>query len=77
MRITNIYFNRQEVETSDGKLYSIGVTQTENKTDIFKIQIRETIKNHLSKQDKLGNRIKGRVLAEIFWIFLFRAIKKK
>ena len=58
LRITNIYFNRQEVETSDGKLYSIGVTQTENKTDIFKIQIRETIKNHLSKQDKLGNRIK-------------------
>ena len=47
-----------KVELSDGKIFKVEEDGNENKEAIFRTQIRETIKAHLSKQDELGDQIK-------------------
>ncbi|MCX6715235.1 MAG: DEAD/DEAH box helicase family protein [Candidatus Uhrbacteria bacterium] len=51
----NAQFNR--VELSDGNFYKLEA-ETENKTEIFRTQIRETIKAHMDKQQSLESSIK-------------------
>lgn len=45
------------VELSNGKVYSTA-DDTENRDELFRTQIRETIKAHMRKQEQLGDRIK-------------------
>lgn len=51
----NAQFNR--VELSDGKFHSLE-DQMQNKVMVFRTQIRETIKAHMSKQEQIGKRAK-------------------
>lgn len=45
-------------EITGGKFFSVSESQAEDKADIFRVQIRETIKSHFEKQASLGDRVK-------------------
>lgn len=57
LMVTNIDARHKRVELSDGNFYFLDAT-SENKSEIFRTQIRETIKNHFDKQNQIGDRIK-------------------
>ncbi|SMM99948.1 Type III restriction enzyme, res subunit:DEAD/DEAH box helicase, N-terminal [uncultured Candidatus Thioglobus sp.] len=46
------------VELTGGVFYSVTEVKSADKVDIFRVQIRETIKNHFAKQKQLGTEIK-------------------
>lgn len=50
--VFDVNAREKRVELSDGKFYKLE-EDGENKEDIFRVQIRETIKLHLDKQNKL------------------------
>ncbi len=50
--------SKDGVEISGGKFYKIEKDIDENKKDIFRVQIRETIKEHFTKQEEFGENIK-------------------
>jgi len=56
--IEEISTAKNGVEVSGGVFFSIHEIQDQDKTDIFRVQIRETIKNHFEKQASLGDDIK-------------------
>ncbi len=62
-KYTDIFINEIDartgkIELSNGKIFKVEEDANENKEAIFRTQIRETIKAHLSKQEKLGDQIK-------------------
>ncbi|SHN93571.1 Type III restriction enzyme, res subunit:DEAD/DEAH box helicase, N-terminal, partial [Bathymodiolus heckerae thiotrophic gill symbiont] len=56
--IEEISTAKNGVEITGGKFFSVSESQAEDKADIFRVQIRETIKNHFEKQASLGDRVK-------------------
>jgi type III restriction enzyme len=58
LRITEISNEKNRVEISSGEFFTLGQDNNKDKTDIFRVQVRETIKNHLEKQQQLGKNIK-------------------
>jgi type III restriction enzyme len=57
--VEEISISKNGVEVSGGVFFSIHEAQAQDKEDIFRVQIRETIKNHFEKQASLGNDIKA------------------
>ena len=57
--VEEISISKNGVEVSGGVFFSIHEAQAQDKVDIFRVQIRETIKNHFEKQASLGNDIKA------------------
>jgi len=55
--VNDVNAAHNRVELSDGKYYQLDAG-VENKEDIFRTQIRETIKAHLDKQESVGERLK-------------------
>jgi type III restriction enzyme len=55
--IMDVHAIKNRVELSDGKFYYLE-TESENKEDVFRAQIRETIKAHCDKQEELGEDVK-------------------
>jgi len=53
LEVAEVDMLKGEVELSDGRVYKI--TENKNKEEIFRTQIRETIKTHFEKQDELKN----------------------
>lgn len=54
--VSDINLNENFLELSDGK--RIKIEESENKVDLFRAQISETVKSHFIKQQKLGEKIK-------------------
>lgn len=57
VQVNDVDARHGRVELSDGKYYRISEEQ-ENQEAIFRMQIRETIKAHLDKQEELGGSVK-------------------
>ncbi len=50
--------SKDGVDVTGGKFYKIENSIDEDKADIFRVQIRETIKEHFDKQEEFGENIK-------------------
>lgn len=56
--VREVSARNNEIELSDGNFYKLEQELVENKEQIFRTQIKETIKSHLDKQIELGDKIK-------------------
>ncbi len=56
--VEEISNSQNGIQITGGRWFKIGVDASQNKADIFRVQIRETIKHHLQRQTELGNDIK-------------------
>lgn len=58
LMINEIHAGTKSIELSSGKIYKFEEQVVDNKEQIFRIQIAETIKAHLRKQEERGDEIK-------------------
>lgn len=56
--VEEISANKGSIEITGGDIISLHSADTQTKYDIFRVQIRETIKEHMERQELFGDRIK-------------------
>lgn len=58
LSVSDIDANKGYVELTNGERYEIKAEINENKEEIFRTQIKQTIKAHFDKQEEVGDQIK-------------------